>query len=55
MDTAGQNFVLKDYYADAVIVILQTEYYGKTEQAYATCISPYHDKKKQYIYSNYPK
>ena len=34
---------------------LQTEHYGKTEQAYATCIPPYNDEKKQYVYSNYPK
>ena len=34
---------------------LQTEHYDKNYQAYATCISPYHDEKKQYIYSNYPK
>ena len=36
-------------------MILQTEHYGKTEQAYATCIPPYNDEKKQYVYSNYPK
>ena len=36
-------------------MILQTEHYGSTEQAYATCIPPYNDEKKQYVYSNYPK